>query len=46
VGEEMGKGCRRVNMVQILCVHVCKWKGEIQENDGGREFRYDIFDIL
>jgi hypothetical protein len=25
-GEEVGKGYRRVNMVQILCVHVCKWK--------------------
>jgi hypothetical protein len=25
-GEEVGKGCGRVNMVQILCTHVCKWK--------------------
>jgi hypothetical protein len=22
--EEIGKGCRRLNMVQILCTHVCK----------------------
>jgi hypothetical protein len=26
--EDAGKGCRRVNMVQILCTHVCKWKNE------------------
>jgi hypothetical protein len=26
--EDVGKGCRRVNMVQILCTHVCKWKNE------------------
>jgi hypothetical protein len=25
-GVEVGKGCGRVNMVQILCAHVCKWK--------------------
>jgi hypothetical protein len=25
-GEEIGKGCRRVNMVEILCTHVCKQK--------------------
>jgi hypothetical protein len=25
-GEDVGKVCRRVNMVQILCGHVCKWK--------------------
>jgi hypothetical protein len=25
-GEEVGKGHGRVNMVQILCTHVCKWK--------------------
>jgi hypothetical protein len=25
-GEEVGKGCKRENMVQILCTHVCKWK--------------------
>jgi hypothetical protein len=22
-GEEIGKGCGRVNMVQMLCTHVC-----------------------
>jgi hypothetical protein len=26
--EEVGEGCRRVNMVQILCTHVCKQKNE------------------
>jgi hypothetical protein len=25
-GEDIRKGCRRVNMVEILCIHVCKWK--------------------
>jgi hypothetical protein len=24
--EEVGKGCGKVNIVQILCAHVCKWK--------------------
>jgi hypothetical protein len=28
-GEEVGKGHRRVNMVQILCEHIRKWKNEI-----------------
>jgi hypothetical protein len=27
-GENVGKGYRRVNMVQILCTHICKWKNE------------------
>jgi hypothetical protein len=27
-GEEVGKGCKRVNMVQILCAHECKWENE------------------
>jgi hypothetical protein len=47
-----------VNMVQILCTHVRKWKvrpfqtipgmgrGGIKENDGGGEFNYDRFEIL
>jgi hypothetical protein len=26
--EDIRKGCRRVNMVEILCTHVCKWKNE------------------
>jgi hypothetical protein len=26
--EDVGKGFTRVNMVQILCTHVCKWKNE------------------
>jgi hypothetical protein len=53
----VGKWYAKVNIVQILCTHVCKWKndtclnysrngGEIKENDGGDEFKYDIFDIL
>jgi hypothetical protein len=54
----MEKGCRRVNMEQLLCTYVCKWKiipvetsmgmGErgIKENDGEGEFNYDIFGIL
>jgi hypothetical protein len=28
MGEEVGKEHGRVNMVQILCTHVCKWKNE------------------
>jgi hypothetical protein len=27
-GEDIRKGCRRVNMVEILCTCVCKWKNE------------------
>jgi hypothetical protein len=50
----MGKGCTRVNIVETLCIHVCKWKNETccnysrnggrgtKENDGGSEFNYDI----
>jgi hypothetical protein len=26
--EEVGKGHERVNIVQILCIHVCKWKSD------------------
>jgi hypothetical protein len=27
--EEVGKGCRRlVNVVQIVCIHICKWKND------------------
>jgi hypothetical protein len=47
--EEVGKGCRRVNIVQIECTHVCKWKndtvetvpgmGRIKENGGRGEFK-------
>jgi hypothetical protein len=47
-----------VNIVQILCIYVSKWKirhvetiigmeGErIKENGRACEFKYDIFDIL
>jgi hypothetical protein len=53
-----GKGCGRVNIVQILCIHVYKWKNEttetipgmgemeIKENDGEGEFKNDIFFIF
>jgi hypothetical protein len=52
-GEDLGKECRRVNMVQILCKRLCKWKNEncwnysrngergIKGTDGGDEFNYD-----
>jgi hypothetical protein len=26
--EKVDKECRRVNIVQVLCMHVCKWKNE------------------
>jgi hypothetical protein len=26
---DVGRGCRRVNKVQILCTHVCKWENDI-----------------
>jgi hypothetical protein len=26
--EKVGKGCGRLNVVQILYTHVCKWKNE------------------
>jgi hypothetical protein len=54
--REVEKGHERVNMVQILCTYVCKWKietcrkysrncvgGVMKKNDGGGEFKYDIF---
>jgi hypothetical protein len=56
-GEDVGKGCVRVNIVQLLYTHVCKWKmipvetipgnevGGIKENVGRDEFKYDIFDV-
>jgi hypothetical protein len=25
-GKDMGKGCKRVNMVQILCTHEWEWR--------------------
>jgi hypothetical protein len=28
-GEELGKRYGRVNIVQTLCTHVCKWKNDI-----------------
>jgi hypothetical protein len=30
--ENVGKGYRMVNIVQILRMHVCKWKNETCEN--------------
>jgi hypothetical protein len=47
-----------MNMVQILCTHVCQLKlipvetvlgmggGMIKKNGGTGEFKYDIFDTL
>jgi hypothetical protein len=38
-GEEVGKGHGKVNIVQILCTHVCKWKNDTCRNysrNGGR----------
>jgi hypothetical protein len=44
-----------VDMVEIFCTHLCKWKNEtcwnysrnggeeIKENDGGGKFKYDEF---
>jgi hypothetical protein len=28
MGEDVRRGCRRVNMVQILCTHACKLTDE------------------
>jgi hypothetical protein len=40
-GEDVRKGCGRVNMVEVLCTHVCKWKMRhvktIQEMGGIKE---------
>jgi hypothetical protein len=27
-GEDVGKGCGRMNLMKILCTHVCKWQNE------------------
>jgi hypothetical protein len=56
--RKVEKRCGRMNMVQILYTHVCKWKmrpvklfqkwemGVIKENGGGGEFKCDVFNIL
>jgi hypothetical protein len=57
--EDVEKGYRKLNILQMLCTHVCKWKNEtcwnysrnggkegIKENNGGDEFKYDIFGML
>jgi hypothetical protein len=54
--EVVGKEVRRVNIVQILCAHVSKWKNDTcwsyckngGANGSGRrgESNYDIFDTL
>jgi hypothetical protein len=31
-GEDVGRRFRKVNTVQILCTHVCKWKNETCSN--------------
>jgi hypothetical protein len=50
------KGCRKMNIVQILYIYACRLKmiafettpkvGGGEENDGGGGFKYDISDIL
>jgi hypothetical protein len=45
-GGDMGKGCKRVNLVQILFKLFQEWGEGIKENDGGGEFNYHIFDLL
>jgi hypothetical protein len=57
-GKEVGKRVEEVNMVQILCTHVCTWKMRpietipnmgkegIKENGGRGEFKYATFDML
>jgi hypothetical protein len=38
--EDVGKGSRRVNIVQILCTHICKCKNEKNEKgDTGEWWR-------
>jgi hypothetical protein len=32
VGQDIKKGYRWVNIVEILCSHVCKWKNKICQN--------------
>jgi hypothetical protein len=39
--KDIRKGCRRVNMVEILCTHVCKWKNETCRNDSRNRGRED-----
>jgi hypothetical protein len=34
-GAELGKWCRGVNIVQILCTHECKWKNDSVETTPG-----------
>jgi hypothetical protein len=34
-GEDIMKGCRRVNMVEIVCAHVCKGKMKPVETIAG-----------
>jgi hypothetical protein len=38
-GEEAGKGCKRVNIVQILCTHDCKRKKDTVEISSSMEER-------
>jgi hypothetical protein len=37
--DEVGKKCRRVNMMQILSTHVCKWNNETIPGMGGRRIK-------
>jgi hypothetical protein len=56
-GDMHGEICRRVNMIQVLCHMYVNGKSipvetitgmgeeEVQGNDGGNEFKYDMLDI-
>jgi hypothetical protein len=46
MGEKVGIGCERVNMVEILCTLVCKWKNNTVETISGMWGVGDKFDTL
>jgi hypothetical protein len=35
-GKEVRKGCGKVNIVQILCTRVYKWKNDSRNGEKGR----------
>jgi hypothetical protein len=52
-GEAMGKGGRRVTLIQKMCTHASKFKtipgiggGGIKESGGRDGFKYDVGNIL
>jgi hypothetical protein len=40
-GLDVGIWCRRMNMVQMLCTHLYKWKNETCLNHSKNEVRRD-----